>query len=288
MNMKTCTKCERELPADLIHFHKHKSCKFGLRSVCKECRGTDFGIKNPNKVLGRRDGHKICSNCRNELPLEPKFFHRHSSSYDGYGSKCKKCLGSDYEVFQPNKVVEVAKGYKTCSICRNVFPYTSFSNMKDNKDGYNSRCRKCDRKVALEYMSKPGVKEKKKSYAKEYRLKYYKTDKGIKVNVLNCQRRRSRKQKAKIDYGMNVWDETLVLFDNKCAYCGKSGKLHQEHIIPLSKGGGYIKENIIPACYKCNGSKHDRVLEEWYPKQPFYDMKRMYKIKLWTKGEVLL
>lgn len=31
-----CTKCRRVLPAQ--QFHKHKSCKNGINSVCKDCR----------------------------------------------------------------------------------------------------------------------------------------------------------------------------------------------------------------------------------------------------------
>jgi 5-methylcytosine-specific restriction endonuclease McrA len=35
-------------------------------------------------------------------------------------------------------------------------------------------------------------------------------------------------------------------------------KLTQEHVIPVSRGGGTTAENIVPACGKCNSSKKDR------------------------------
>ena len=47
-------------------------------------------------------------------------------------------------------------------------------------------------------------------------------------------------------------------------------QLHQEHFIPLSKGGGYTHNNIIPACRSCNSSKWNNNFFDWYPKQEFY------------------
>ena len=35
---------------------------------------------------------------------------------------------------------------------------------------------------------------------------------------------------------------------NRCYYCGKRRKLTLDHVIPLSKGGLHVKENIVPAC----------------------------------------
>ncbi|MGA5131020.1 HNH endonuclease [Streptomyces blastmyceticus] len=49
-----------------------------------------------------------------------------------------------------------------------------------------------------------------------------------------------------------------------CAYCGeKSQSLHQEHIIPISRGGDDSIGNLVPACPDCNLAKGDRTLMEW-------------------------
>jgi predicted DNA-binding protein YlxM (UPF0122 family) len=46
-----------------------------------------------------------------------------------------------------------------------------------------------------------------------------------------------------------------------CQYCGRSPRkdqhtiLHVDHIIPLSKGGGWEDENLITSCQECNIGK---------------------------------
>ena len=36
-----------------------------------------------------------------------------------------------------------------------------------------------------------------------------------------------------------------------------------EPIIPLSRGGSNDPENLTAACFECNNSKRDKLLEEW-------------------------
>ena len=51
------------------------------------------------------------------------------------------------------------------------------------------------------------------------------------------------------------WYEVIDAFDNCCAYCGSDESIEQEHFVPVSLGGGYIRGNILPACRKCNREK---------------------------------
>ena len=55
------------------------------------------------------------------------------------------------------------------------------------------------------------------------------------------------------------WIAIKLVYKNKCAYCGKkTNRLTQDHVIPVSKGGGYTSSNIVPSCPSCNSSKRDR------------------------------
>lgn len=51
-----------------------------------------------------------------------------------------------------------------------------------------------------------------------------------------------------------------------CAYCGRwNEKLTIDHIVPKSKGGPHFaKWNMIPSCLKCNASKSNFPLFEWW------------------------
>lgn len=63
-----------------------------------------------------------------------------------------------------------------------------------------------------------------------------------------------------------------------CTKCGRDLPLSQDHFIPLSKGGEYTLNNIIPACVHCNSSKHIQSFFEWYPKYKYYSSNREKKI----------
>jgi len=49
----------------------------------------------------------------------------------------------------------------------------------------------------------------------------------------------------------------------RCAYCGTSGgRLTLDHVVPRSRGGTSIWENVVTSCAPCNLRKGNRLLEE--------------------------
>lgn len=48
-----------------------------------------------------------------------------------------------------------------------------------------------------------------------------------------------------------------------CLYCGGTEKLGTDHLIPSSRGGLDVPENLFRACRRCNASKSDRLPSEW-------------------------
>ena len=50
-----------------------------------------------------------------------------------------------------------------------------------------------------------------------------------------------------------------------CQYCGARkavAELNYDHVLPRSRGGKTVWENIVAACYDCNGQKRNRTPEE--------------------------
>ena len=51
---------------------------------------------------------------------------------------------------------------------------------------------------------------------------------------------------------------------NRCFYCGATdGPFEIDHMLPWSRGGAHIPENLAVACRPCNRSKGARSIEEW-------------------------
>jgi 5-methylcytosine-specific restriction endonuclease McrA len=49
----------------------------------------------------------------------------------------------------------------------------------------------------------------------------------------------------------------------QCAYCGSdAGRLTLDHVVPRSRGGTSVWENVVASCAPCNHTKGDRLLEE--------------------------
>jgi 5-methylcytosine-specific restriction endonuclease McrA len=48
----------------------------------------------------------------------------------------------------------------------------------------------------------------------------------------------------------------------RCQYCGSAGRLTLDHVVPRSRGGDSVWENVVASCAPCNLRKGDRLPEE--------------------------
>jgi 5-methylcytosine-specific restriction endonuclease McrA len=56
-----------------------------------------------------------------------------------------------------------------------------------------------------------------------------------------------------------------------CQYCGRTAE-NLDHVVPRSRGGLHVWENVVAACRRCNAKKMDRTLAECgfrLSRQPF-------------------
>lgn len=93
-----------------------------------------------------------------------------------------------------------------------------------------------------------------------------------------------------VDYQLADWRDAMLHFGAACAFCGKpegrakKEKLDRDHLVALSKGGKTVRNNIIPACAKCNRGRGNREWLEWFKNQPFYGADKAKKIAEWQRG----
>lgn len=68
---------------------------------------------------------------------------------------------------------------------------------------------------------------------------------------------------------------------NQCIYCGAEKRLTVDHMIPLSRGGPDHPDNAVWVCSRCNSSKGNKRLYE------FYGLKNRNKIPRIVEGKYL-
>jgi 5-methylcytosine-specific restriction endonuclease McrA len=49
---------------------------------------------------------------------------------------------------------------------------------------------------------------------------------------------------------------------HRCGYCGSAGRLTLDHVVPRSRGGDSVWENVVTSCAPCNLRKGNRLPEE--------------------------
>lgn len=134
------------------------------------------------------------------------------------------------------------------------------------KDSEETKLKKRGRKLSEEHRKR--ISESHKG-EKNYLWKG-----GLSKNkqYINWQKNKRNRviKRLKIESLSHTWGEWELLkkqYGFKCPCCHKAEpeiKLTIDHIIPLSKGGSDLIENIQPLCLKCNMKKHTKVMRYDY------------------------
>lgn len=78
-----------------------------------------------------------------------------------------------------------------------------------------------------------------------------------------ARKRRKRFLAADNDLTAAQWTAILTAWGS-CAYCGDTeAALQKDCVLPLSRGGRYTIENVVPACRSCNASKSNDEVTGW-------------------------
>ncbi|PAY24250.1 endonuclease [Dietzia natronolimnaea] len=78
-----------------------------------------------------------------------------------------------------------------------------------------------------------------------------------------AKRRQRRLSRVDNDLTPSQWAHLLRAWAG-CAYCRSPGPaLQRDCVMPVSRGGRYTLENVVPACASCNASKHNSEVTGW-------------------------
>ena len=110
------------------------------------------------------------------------------------------------------------------------------------------------RKKEYEEAEKRKIKEKLEEKRRKERLK-----KEVLKELEEEEQNDERKRNYRPYIPKSVVDEVWRRDNGRCVYCGEQKDLHLDHIIPLSKGGASIAENLQILCSKCNLEQSDNI-----------------------------
>jgi len=145
--------------------------------------------------------------------------------------------------------------------------------------------------------SKPESEFYKESYTNQ-RTKQCKACINIKRSVQRSKAKHGKfVSKEKIrgmeapKYVLQDWQQAMLHFRGACAFCGKvegrgrKDKLDRDHLLAISQGGKTVRDNIVPACTKCNRGRGNRMWRDWYPLQAGFTEERARRIEAWERQE---
>lgn len=217
---------------------------------------------------------KQCTQCREWKDRSE--FHKDSQKKDGLNPRCKKCMKiATHKWYEENteQAKDARKKYKE----KNPEYYKEYS--QKNRDKIFRYKQREDVKIKARAASSRWTKNnpeknaiRVRNWAKNNRKKVNEIYERWRRTHLEVSREKARKRRAFKkgnggDLSLRDWQEILETYGNICLCCSKraeetpEGKLTQDHIIPLSKGGMHTKNNIQPLCLTCNVVKGIKIID---------------------------
>ena len=78
-----------------------------------------------------------------------------------------------------------------------------------------------------------------------------------------ARRRKRRMESVNHDLSDAEWIALKAAWGG-CAYCGATDEpLQRDCVLPISRGGRYTLDNVVPACASCNASKCNGEVTGW-------------------------
>ena len=236
---------------------------------------------------------KHCSKCFEVLPMNKYHFISQKKNVSGLGASCRGCA-KDWRAANIEHLKEYNRNYQLEN--KDTLKAYRSDYYKKNKEKYKIAHKKRydnNKKEILEYQKI--YYKKNRSKVLQYHEQYYKRNKTHKKHYdsnyrennkekvrywgrLSSHKRRAAYHSLKSSLTFKQWKQALSHFNHQCAYCGSTESLEQEHVIPVSRGGHYTPDNIIPACRSCNASKNNKIMQDWFTQHENYSVERMANI----------
>lgn len=202
---------------------------------------------------------KQCTKCKEWLPATREYFYSHVRTKDGLNNECRPCALARRHKYVANNTEQInarsRESYRAnpepIRVKRREYVANNHERVKAQKrEHHAANSERLNAKSRAHYAANP---EPAKIYQRKHR--------AINPEAVRANRRKRRAREAAVainDFTAAQWIAMQIAYDHRCSYCNKrcKGKLSQDHVTPLSKGGNHTLSNIVPACKSCNSRKH--------------------------------
>jgi hypothetical protein len=269
---KICNICKQQ--KSLILFSKNKSTKDGYSPRCKSCSrelelkyrgssGVRYTVLNPRNKIENGIEYFKCTFCGKEKTANE--FHKDKAQTHGLSHQCKICMresrlkkiGSDGKkrsILNPKMEERNGILYRICGHCNIEKEILEFRTAPDNRDGYRSCCKQCERE---------------KCTARSKKIRESGNLQMLLKILIQSSRSRAKRKGVKCDKTEDLLEElypkTVKAF--KCQCCGKILKLRKDwkdgmSIDRVDNEKGYVVGNVALICRRCNFLKNESSLKE--------------------------
>lgn len=155
-----------------------------------------------------------------------------------------------------------------CRKCGEVKPVAEFTK-KSTTTGYITVCKPCRSQRESERYD-ASERHQRAVAERAARRSPERIEAARRHQRVKSGRRRAALAGAPIcDLTRGEWAVIIDEFGTLCAYCGTSeagtvsGRMTQDHVVPLSRDGSHTVGNVVPACRPCNSAKRARTGDEF-------------------------
>lgn len=236
-----CSKCKEEKPEQQFKHRSDNSAKH--KSQCRTCDALD--------CVRWRQVHAEYVRLKSKEYRESHKEKRHQQ-WKGWAAKNKDYLRECHRVYRHKNI----ERFRECARLRKVDKTKACIRQKKYRDSHKRQRREYEHRYEL--INRKKILERKRKWSS--------TDEGRRIRNSIRMRRIARQKESSGSFTGKQFKEKCEYYGWRCYLCGVEltpKTVHQEHRIPLSRGGSNWIANIAPSCGRCNCRKWNRTEKEY-------------------------